>query len=219
MTTAMPILETKRLTIRPFTLDDLQDMHQVYVDANWIEPDRTLEQELEARRKWLEWQVTNYDALANLYQPPYGDRAVVLKATGEMIGSVGLVQSIGPFGLLPHYQALGGEYATGDPMRTFPEVGMFWAFKSAHHGQGYATEAANAIIDYAFDTMRLRRIIATTDYENENSMAVMRRLGMKVEKNPQPEPVWFMVTGILEYEDYKLQRETETQIERTTERL
>jgi ribosomal-protein-alanine N-acetyltransferase len=198
MTTAMPVLETERLLIRPFTMDDLNDMHQVYVDANWIDPDNTPEQELEARRKWLEWQVINYDALANLYQPPYGDRAVELKDTGVMIGSVGLVQSMGPFDLLPHYQTLGGEHTSGDPMRHFPEMGMFWAFKSAYWGKGYATEAASALVDYAFTVLNLRRIVATTDYENEASMAVMHRLGMKVERNPRQEPPYFQVAGILE---------------------
>jgi [ribosomal protein S5]-alanine N-acetyltransferase len=199
MTTAMPILETERLVIRPFTMDDLNDIHQVYVEANWIDSNNTPEQELEARRKWLEWQVINYDALANLYQPPYGDRAVVLKELGVMVGSVGLVQSFGPFGLLPHYKSLGGEYLTGDEMRHFPEMGLFWAFKREHQGQGYATEAARALIDYAFTNLHLRRIVATTSYDNAASMAVMRRLGMKVEHNPQQEPPYFQVTGILEH--------------------
>jgi len=190
--TAMPELYTERLLIRPFVMDDLQNMHQVNLDAGWAEdtPD-----DLEKRRKWLEWQVINYDALANLYQQPYGDRAVVLKQTGEFVGSVGLVQAFGPFGQLPHYQALGITHSYN-----MPEFGMFWAFLKAHWGQGYATEAAQALIDYAFKEMSIKRIIATTEHENENSQAVMRRLGMKVEKNPLPDPFWFQVVGILENE-------------------
>ncbi|MGH2520966.1 MAG: GNAT family N-acetyltransferase, partial [Anaerolineales bacterium] len=63
---------------------------------------------------------------------------------------------------------------------------------------GYATEAARALIGYAFRELNLRRIVATTDYTNEASIAVMRRLGMRIEKNPYPEPEWFQVVGVLE---------------------
>lgn len=195
---SIPVLETERLLIRPFTMDDLYDIHQVYLDANWIDANATPEQQINERRTWLEWAVRNYDALANLYQPPYGDRAVELKQTGAMIGSVGLVPGLAPFGLLPYYQRLGGEYASGDPMRNFPEVGLFWAFKREYRGKGYATEAARALADYAFQNLYLRRILAWTDYDNADSIAVMRRLGMKIEKNPRSKPEWFQVVGILE---------------------
>lgn len=104
MTTAMPILESARLRIRPLTLDDVHDVHQTYLDAGWAEatPD-----DLAQRRRWLEWTVRSYVELAALRQPPYGDRAVELKATGMFVGCVGLVPLFCPFGQLPHYQAMG----------------------------------------------------------------------------------------------------------------
>ncbi|MDX1991531.1 MAG: GNAT family N-acetyltransferase [bacterium] len=188
----MPTLETERLRIRRFTIDDLPCIHQVYVDAGW---DEDTAEALEKRRAWLQWQVMNYAALEGLYQPPYGDRAVERKDSGEFVGSVGLVQAFGPFGQLPHYQALGISHRLN-----MPEFGLFWAFLKAQQGKGYATEAAQAVVDFALKEMRLKRMIATTEHDNTASQAVMRRLGMKIERNPLPEPVWFQVVGILENE-------------------
>lgn len=196
MTTRLPIIETQHLRIRPLTLDDLHDANQVYLDAGWFDPAQSAAQILEERHVWLEWSVRNEMALANLHQPPYGERAVIVKASGQFAGMVGLVPCLGPFGLLPFYQARG--LTPADPQRAFPEVGLFWAFLKAHQGQGYATEAARALIDHAFTVMNLARIVAETDDDNRASQAVMRRLGMTVERNPHAAPPWFQVTGILE---------------------
>jgi RimJ/RimL family protein N-acetyltransferase len=119
----------------------------------------------------------------------------VLKSSGELIGSVGLVQAMGPFGQLPHYQAMGINHRFN-----MPEFGLFWALLMAHRGQGYATEAARAVLRFAFAELKIKRIIATTEYDNLASQAVMRRLGMKIERNSLPEPEWFQVVGILENE-------------------
>ena len=79
------------------------------------------------------------------------------------------------------------------------EMGLFWAIDPDHQHQGYATEAAQALIDFAFQQLRVKRLIATTEYDNAASMGVMRRLGMHLEKNPLPDPPWLQVVGILEH--------------------
>ncbi|MGH7789099.1 MAG: GNAT family N-acetyltransferase [Candidatus Binatia bacterium] len=183
----MPLLETARLIIRPFALDDLEACHQLLDHEAW-----QTGQSLAQRRQWLEWCVRNHGALARLEQPPYGDRAVVLRATGELIGSIGLVPSLGPFDRLPSF---GGDAGAA---RYRPEVGLFWAVRSAHRRRGYASEAARAVIAYAFAALQLGRVIATTEDANLASQAVMRRLGMTVERNPLPEPVWFQTVGVLQ---------------------
>jgi RimJ/RimL family protein N-acetyltransferase len=53
------------------------------------------------------------------------------------------------------------------------------------------------MISYAFDELQLRRIVATTEHDNTRSINVMRRLGMRLERNPQAEPNWFQTVGIL----------------------
>ena len=65
-------------------------------------------------------------------------------------------------------------------------------------GCGYATEAAAAVVGFGFETLELARIVATTEHRNVASQAVMRRLGMRIETNPDPEPPWFQVVGILD---------------------
>jgi len=189
MPTSMPVLETPRLVVRPFVIDDLERVHAL-LDAAWDE-----QTPLAEREKWLRWTVAGYEALASLNQPPYGDRAVVLRETGELAGVTGLVPSLGPFGLLPSF---GG--AVDDPAsRLFtPQAGLYWAVDPAHQGRGIATEAAGALIAWAFEHLSLLRVVATTTYDNERSIAVMRKLGMRIERNPLPEPEWFQVAGVLD---------------------
>jgi RimJ/RimL family protein N-acetyltransferase len=59
-----------------------------------------------------------------------------------------------------------------------PCVEIGWRLPRAHWGQGYATEAARAWLDYGFNVLTLREIVAFTDRDNHRSLAVMRGLGM-----------------------------------------
>jgi ribosomal-protein-alanine N-acetyltransferase len=59
------------------------------------------------------------------------------------------------------------------------EIG--WIFNRACHGHGYATEAAMALLQYGFETLRLHRMIATCQPENIASCRVMEKLGMRRE--------------------------------------
>ncbi|MCM3184790.1 GNAT family N-acetyltransferase [Priestia megaterium] len=59
------------------------------------------------------------------------------------------------------------------------EIG--WVFDSRYHQKGYASEAAKAIMDYGFNTMKLHRIIATCQPENTSSYRVMEKIGMRRE--------------------------------------
>ncbi|MEI3613338.1 GNAT family N-acetyltransferase [Pseudogracilibacillus sp. SO30301A] len=59
------------------------------------------------------------------------------------------------------------------------EIG--WVFNNMFHGNGYATEAARAIIAYAFETLNLHRVVATCQPENTASYCVMEKIGMRRE--------------------------------------
>jgi RimJ/RimL family protein N-acetyltransferase len=187
----IPVLESERLRIRPFHNTDLPHLFQIKQNIGWVDAAKTAEQQLLAEASYLEWAVRNERQLAKLGQPPYGDRAIVLKENDELIGSVGLVPCVDVYGQLP---GLGGQ---ADCPAT-AEVGLLWLIGLAHQGKGYATEAAQTLIDYAFGSMRLQRLIATTEDENLASQAVMRKLGMTIERNPFPDPPWLQVVGILE---------------------
>lgn len=63
------------------------------------------------------------------------------------------------------------------------DVEVGWRLAYQHWGHGYATEAATAWLDYAFDTLGLDRVISVTDRPNVRSLAVMRRLGLTFLEN------------------------------------
>ncbi|TDI93235.1 MAG: N-acetyltransferase [Chloroflexi bacterium] len=187
MSLRLPSLETDRLVIRDFRRDDLNDVHRIL--------DREIDLEgnlsIETRRHWLEWSIMNYGELAGLYQPPYGDRAVTLRDTDELIGVTGYSPMLHPLS-----EMLNGKSA--GEARWLPEMGLYYAFAPAHRGNGYATEAAQALIDYAFEYFHLKRIVANTEFANLASQGVMKKLGMTLHRNETGEPEWFEVLGVLE---------------------
>jgi RimJ/RimL family protein N-acetyltransferase len=173
----IPPLRTSRLTVRELESGDLAAVEEV---------------EGGGRDRWLRWTALSYEQLAELRQPPYGERGVVLNDSGRLVGLVGLVPSLGPFGLLPSWP---------EPGRRFvPAVGLYWAVAPEFRRRGIAAEAAAALIGHAFAELGLARVVATTERENLASIGVMRRLGMRVEENPEPEPAWFQVVGILSHD-------------------
>ncbi|MHB8598398.1 MAG: GNAT family N-acetyltransferase [Ktedonobacteraceae bacterium] len=192
----IPLLETERLIIRPFIIDDLDVIHQL-LDIDLMTADFGTEGATTRyeREQWLQWTISSYEELAKLYQPPYGDRAIVLKQTQQVIGSCGFVPSFGPFGQLPSFSTNGQD--AGVHLNS-PEFGLFYALSPTCQRQGYTTEAVRVLIHYAFTQLNLQRIVATTTYDNEASIGVMRKVGMRIEKNPFPDPHWFQVVGILE---------------------
>ena len=180
----MRTLETDRLRIRPFVLDDAAEYRRL-IDEAFGGGSHGAE---DTTRLLLEYHVIADKAHDALHQTPYEDRALVLKSDGTLIGAVGFAACLAPFGQIASFG--------GTPHRT-SEVGLFWALFPDHWGKGYATEAARAMVSYAFDELELARIIATTEHDNVRSIGVMKRLGMTIERNPLPEPHWLQIVGVL----------------------
>ncbi|MGD7044851.1 GNAT family N-acetyltransferase [Jeotgalibacillus proteolyticus] len=59
------------------------------------------------------------------------------------------------------------------------EIG--WVMNPAYQNKGYASEAARAVLEYGFSELKLHRIIATCQPENEASFRVMEKIGMRKE--------------------------------------
>lgn len=59
------------------------------------------------------------------------------------------------------------------------EIG--WVFNPVFHKRGYASEAAQAILDFGFGEMKVHRIIATCQPQNTPSYRVMEKIGMRQE--------------------------------------
>jgi [ribosomal protein S5]-alanine N-acetyltransferase len=174
----MPVLTDTHISIKPFTTSDstavMLIMELPEADAH----------------AWLAWNIANEYQLARLYQPPYGERAIVHNATNTVVGVVGLVPCIDQFGKVG--------IGSNDDGATHAEVGMFWHVLPEWRNHGIATAAATLVRDYACTQLGLRRIIATTDYDNLASQAVMRRIGMELRKNPSDTPTWLQVVGVYE---------------------
>jgi RimJ/RimL family protein N-acetyltransferase len=89
----------------------------------------------------------------------FGLNAVVLRATGEPIGICGLLQR----------EDLDA-----------PDLGF--AFLPAYRGQGYAYEAAIAVLEDAARTLACTRVLAVTQPGNQRSIALLERLGFSPER-------------------------------------
>jgi RimJ/RimL family protein N-acetyltransferase len=59
-----------------------------------------------------------------------------------------------------------------------PAVEVGWRLAREHWGHGYATEAASAVLAFAFDELGLEEVVSFTTVANERSRRVMERLGM-----------------------------------------
>ncbi len=59
------------------------------------------------------------------------------------------------------------------------EIG--WVFNQNYYGKGYASEAAKAVLGYAFEELHLHRVVATCQPENIGSYRIMEKIGMRKE--------------------------------------
>lgn len=151
------MIETERLIIRPFTLEDLPRLVEMRSDP-----------EVNVYLGGVKMQ--NPDSLAKRIefymdcskQHGFGMSAMIWKETGEIIGWSGL-------------QPLGD---TNETEVGYGMIKEFW-------GRGIASEAARAWLDFGFYEKNLDRIVAVAYPENKNSWRVMEKLGMRYEKTAE----------------------------------
>jgi RimJ/RimL family protein N-acetyltransferase len=147
-------LRTDRLELRPLVLEDLDAMASMLGDAEaltyWGAPlDR------EGARRWIERNLARYEA------DGFGRCAVILQATGELVGDCGLITTV---------------------VEDQPEVELGWIVRRSHWGMGIATEAGAAWRDHAFDSLGRERIVSMISAQNSASRRVAEKLGMSVER-------------------------------------
>jgi RimJ/RimL family protein N-acetyltransferase len=135
----------------------------------WREPDREPFAALNADPEVMRYfpaplTRAQSDALAAREQAHIGERgwglwAVEVIDGAPFIGFVGLAE--------PNFSA-----------HFTPTVEVGWRLAQAHWGLGYATEAANAALDFAFGRLGLAEVVSFTAKVNTRSIRVMERLGM-----------------------------------------
>lgn len=146
------ILETERLCLREMTQADYGDLCKILQDEKTMYAYAHAFSDAEVQA-WLDNQRRRYR------EEGFGLWAMLLKDTGEMIGQCGLT--------LQDWEG-----------RRVPEVGYLLRRDCWHHG--YATEAAMACRDYAFDVLNLDEVYSIIRDSNLASQAVARRNGMSV---------------------------------------
>ncbi|HEX6796641.1 MAG TPA: GNAT family N-acetyltransferase [Ktedonobacterales bacterium] len=165
----LTLIQTERLLLRPFTEADAERLHALFdTHPDVWRYDGRFPRGLEQRRALLRWRMLDFE------REGWGAMGVVIRASGELIGQAGLQYWLCP-------QADG---------TALPEVELFYKLGRDYWGQGYATEAGRVLLAYAFDHLRLRRVVSTAARANEHSVALMRRLGMRISDDPsQPDEV------------------------------
>ncbi|MCI0388322.1 MAG: GNAT family N-acetyltransferase [Acidobacteria bacterium] len=148
------ILETERLSLREITSDDFNDLLEIWADpeAMRLFP-RTLDHQ--AMGEWIERNQGRYEQFG------YGLWAVILRNEQKLVGDCGLT-----------IQEVDG----------VEELEVGYHFNRKYWGRGFATEAARACMDYAFNQLGRRRIISMIRPENASSRRVAERNGLRIEK-------------------------------------
>lgn len=164
------ILETPRLILRHQVLDDLDALWTLYCDPEITKYIPDAPRSREEAQEELEWHRNGHPR-----RPELGLWATVHKETGKFIGRCGL---------LPW--EIDGQ----------SEVEVAYTLAKEYQGQGLGSEAALAILNYGFDTLKLSRLICLIDPENIPSQKVAEKIGMQFEKESRDEYGAFWVYSI-----------------------
>lgn len=144
-------ITTERLILRPFTVDDAADVQRLAGEKEIADTTLNIPHPYEdgIAEAWIATHEPDFKA------GRLANFAITKKDTGELIGAIGL---------------------TINKRFNHAEMG-YWVGKPYWNG-GYATEAARAIITYAFEELELHRVHAHYMTRNAASGRVMEKAGM-----------------------------------------
>lgn len=148
-------LETERLTLREFTVDDTTFIIELLNSPGWIEfiGDRNVHTDEQATSYLLNGPMRSYEMNG------FGLSMVETKEEKLPIGMCGIIKRPG----LDH-----------------PDIGF--AFLPEYHDKGYAYEIAKATLTYAMDELKLPRISAITIPTNKPSIKLLEKIGLQFKK-------------------------------------
>lgn len=157
MNIAIPVIESTRLILRPFALEDFDTVAAYWADervSRWTRGGQALER-TQAWMRFLEhpghWAMMGF-----------GFWALEEKSTGAMVGEAGFID-------------LKRDY---DPkVNGVPEIG--WVIAPAAQGKGYATEAAQECVRWGRQHFGPIRVIAAMHASNTASYRVAEKCGFK----------------------------------------
>ena len=153
------IIETNRLILREYTLDDFDNLYEIVSDPETMRHYPKPFDE-ERTRDWIEWNLENYKNYG------FGLWVVTLKETGEFIGDCGIsIQNI--------------------DWELLPEIG--YHIHKKYWRRGFGSEAARAVRDWAFENTDYNCIYSYMKYTNVGSYSTAIANGMRKVKEYQDE--------------------------------
>ena len=151
----MTVLETERLLLRPFTVDDAEFILTLLNEPSFLRyiGDKHVRNLEDARQYILNGPVASYE------RNGFGLCLVKLKTSNTPIGMCGLLKR-----------------------EELPDPDIGFAFLPDFWKQGFGLEAATAVLNDARERLRLQRILAITSLDNEASIKLLERLLFRFEK-------------------------------------
>ena len=143
-------METKRLTLRELTIEDFDALHKILSDPQTMQHYPAPFGKEETSR-WIRRNMERYAELG------FGLWAVILKETGELIGDCGITM-----------QNIHGQH--------LPEIG--YHIRRDLWRRGYASEAAQACMDFIFTRTLFNSVYSYMKYTNAASYGVALKNGM-----------------------------------------
>jgi RimJ/RimL family protein N-acetyltransferase len=160
-------IETERLVLRTFRESDTDAYAEMVGDAEVM---RFLGGKVMSRQEaWRNMAMV----LGHWGLRGYGFWAVEERESGEMIGRVGCWRPEG-----------------------WPALEVGWTLRRAYWGRGYATEAARASLEHAFDALGETHVVSLIDPNNSASIRVAERLGERPEGEWEVFGIKVLIYGI-----------------------
>jgi RimJ/RimL family protein N-acetyltransferase len=151
----MKVLETDRLALRHLSTSDAQFILELLNEPSFIRyiGDKQVRTLDDAEAYVLNGPVKSYETYG------FGLNLVELKSEGQPIGICGLLKR-----------------------DTLPDPDIGFAFLPAHWNQGYAFEAAAAVMDHARASLGVEKILAITSPDNEASAKLLGKIGLRFDR-------------------------------------
>ena len=150
-----PVIETARLILRKLTGEDAEFILELLNDPAWLQfiGDKGVRNLADAGNYILQGPVAMYSRCG------FGLYLAELKSNCAPVGICGLIKR-----------------------HSLKDVDIGFAFLPDYRGQGYAPEAAAAVLEYAKNVLGLTRIVAITASDNQSSIRVLEKIGMRFEQ-------------------------------------
>jgi len=162
---ARPPFETDRLLVRTFVPEDLEDLYrEVFSESEVCQFYCRNTKTREETAEWLAYRIAEWKYSS------FGRLAVVLTETHEFTGFVGLEPYMNSWHRMPDTP----------PGCNGLEVELSFAFGRQHWGKGYAFEASEVLARYAFEELKLPRLVGGAARDNERSWKLQQRLGCEL---------------------------------------